>query len=56
MAKKSRSKKDAVCHCCLTDGQFKDFNRVSTPMHRGDAERGSYSIYVCDKCATKYNK
>lgn len=56
MAKKSRSKKQAVCHSCFVDGQFKDFTRVQTPMHRGHAERGTYGIYVCDKCLTKYEK
>jgi hypothetical protein len=56
MAKKSRSKKQAICHSCFVEGQFKDFNRVMTPMHRGYVERGNYAIYVCDKCVTKYNK
>lgn len=55
MAKKSRSKKETSCHACLTAAQFKDLNRVQTPMHRGFAESGTYSIYVCDKCATKYD-
>jgi len=53
MAKKSRSKKETCCHRCLTGAKFNELNPVQVPMHRGAAERGTYGIYVCDKCLTK---
>lgn len=56
MAKKTRSKKEAICHSCFVEGQFKEFNRVLTPMHRDAGEQTTYAIYVCDKCVTKYKK
>ena len=56
MAKKSRSKKETCCHSCLTEAKFNELNPVQVPMHRGFAESGTYGIYVCDKCVTKYQK
>lgn len=54
--KKSRSKKDACCHSCLKSAQYKELNAVQIPMHRGFPETGTYGVYVCDTCLTKYEK